>query len=272
MEICQILVDVHPEDAKAHTVYADYLYRDKKLKEARDEYALAIKTEKGKFSIWNQLMIIESEIRDYTSLETHSKEAMDLFPSQPLPLYFNGAAKMQLKKYKEAAEAFQEAREYVIDNVPLLTQVSASLGEAYHHLKEDEKSDKAFDEAVKLDPDNTTILNNYAYYLSLRKTKLDKAEKFAARANELNKNSPSYMDTYGWILYQQGKLSEAKVWLEKAIKGGGDKNSVILEHYGDICYKLNENDKAMEWWKKAKTYSKGNEGLDQKILSGKLIE
>jgi tetratricopeptide (TPR) repeat protein len=272
LELSEILVNVHPREARSHTIYGDFLYRDKKLKDARDQYAEALKYDKSKFAIWNQVMIIDSELHDTKALEAHSKEAMELFPSQPLPLYFAGAAQIQLKNYKGAIEPLLEAKEYVIDNNPLLTQIFASLGDAYNFLKDYENSDKAFEDALKLDPDNTTIMNNYSYYLSLRKTKLERAEKFAARANELEKTKYNYMDTYGWILFQEGKLDLAKEWIEKALKAGGERNGVILEHYGDILFKLNNPEKALEYWKKAKETGRGSENIDKKIAEKKLYE
>jgi tetratricopeptide (TPR) repeat protein len=272
MELCEILVNVHPSDAKAHTVYADFLERDNKLKEARDEYSIALKTEKGKFSIWSKVLWLDMELRDMTALEIHSNEAMDLFPSQPLPFYASGKAKIQLKKYKDAIPPLLEAKEYVVDNNSLLTQIFASLGDAYNYNKEFEKSDKAFDDALKLEPDNHNILNNYSYFLSLRKANLAKAEKYSERANELIKNNPQYMDTYGWILYQQNKLPEAKDWLEKALKAGAEGNGVVLEHYGDVLFKLNETGKALEYWKKAKDTGRGSEFLDKKLADKKLYE
>ena len=90
------------------------------------------------------------------------------------------------------------------------------------------------------------------------------------RSNELSPRSPSFADTYGWILYQEGKYDEAKIWLENAIDYGADKNGVILEHYGDILYQLDDFEEAKKQWMKAKQTKQGSEFLDQKINTGKL--
>jgi tetratricopeptide (TPR) repeat protein len=272
LELCEIVVNVHPEEPKAHAVYGDYLYRERKLKESRDQYLEVLAKDKSKFAIWDKLMMIDTEIYDFRALELHGQEASDLFPSHPLPLYYSGIAKIQLKKYKEGTEQLLEAKEYVIDDNTLLTQIYLQLGNAYNYLKEYEKSDKAFEDALKLDPDNTQVMNNYSYFLSNRKVNLDRAEKLSARSNELEKKNPQFMDTYSWILYQQNKLSEAREWAEKALANGGEKNGVILEHYGDILFKLNETEKAMTYWKKAKETGRYSENLDKKINEKKLYE
>ena len=76
------------------------------------------------------------------------------------------------------------------------------------------------------------------------------------------------MDTYGWILYQQGKYKEAEVWLSRAAKMGS--KSSILEHYGDVLYKLDRKDEALNYWIDAKKAGLNSESLDKKIAEKKL--
>jgi tetratricopeptide (TPR) repeat protein len=269
--LLSILLKLHPMLSDAHNINGDFLYRDKKIKEARDEYAYAVKLDKGKFSSWTQLMYLESELSTFDSLEIHSAEAIELFPNQSTPYYFNGVANIQLKKYDKAIQSLSDGIEFVNNNNPLLLQFYSNLGEAYNYIKNYEKSDKAFDNALKVDPDNTYILNNYAYYLSLRKITLEKAEKYSRRSNELAPNNRSYIDTYGWILYQLGKYKDAEDWLSRAAKMGA-KNAVILEHYGDVLYRLDKKDDALMYWKEAKSIGKASEWLDKKIIDKKLYE
>jgi len=92
------------------------------------------------------------------------------------------------------------------------------------------------------------------------------------KSNELEPKNASFEDTYAWILYGLKRYEEAKEWLEKAFENGGDKNDVILEHYGDVLYKLGEKEKAQEYWAKAKEAGTGSAFLEKKIKEKKLIE
>lgn len=267
-ELCDILLKLHPNSAEAHSINADFLIKDKKIKEARDEYEKAIKLDKSSYAIWNQLMSMEAELGDYKSLEAHSAEAMELFPNQSLPYFFNGISNSTLKNYKKAIESLNDGLEFVYNNNPLLSSFYSTLGDTYNATKEYDKSDKAYDDALKIDPDNAETLNNYAYFLSLRKEKLEKAEKFSRRCNELKPNNRSYLDTYGWILYQQGKYKEAEEWLARAVKIGS--KSAISEHYGDVLYKLDKKEEALKYWIDAKSSGQGSEELDKKIADKKL--
>ena len=267
-DLCNIALKLHPTSAGTHSIYADFLYRDKKLKEADTEYEASIKIDKNNFEVWRQIMIIESELGEYSSLESHSHEAMDLFPNQPISYFLNGISNITLKNYTKAIESLNDGIEFVYNNNPLLLDFYSNLGDSYNAIKEYEKSDKAFDDALKINPDDAQTLNNYAYYLSLRKEKLDKAEKFSKRSNELAPNVRSYIDTYGWILYQQGKYKEAEEWLNRAVKMGP--KSAIDEHYGDVLYKLDRKEEALKYWIDAKNAGGGSEFLDKKIAEKKL--
>ncbi len=274
-ELNKILIKTHPEEAKAYTIYADFLYRDKKLEGARDNFLKAIEYDNSKFAIWSQLVLIESELQDNVSLLRDSKAALELFPNQPIFYFFYGAISLQNKNYTEAIEYLDIGKDYASENPPLLAQFYANLGDAYNASKQHQKSDDAYEKALKIEPKNIYVLNNYSYYLSLREEKLERAEELSALCNEIEPDQFNYQDTYAWILYKQGKYIQAKDWLEKAVKLGGDKNAVILEHLGDTYAQLKDLTKALEFWNKAKSIGisgETSEFLDKKIADKKLYE
>lgn len=270
--LCKIITTVHADDAKAFAMYADFLYRDKKLDEARSNYRKAIALDKEKYAIWNQLLIIESELNDFAAMEKESKEAMELFPNQALTYFFNGVSNVQLKNYKEAVEALTEGKEFVYENPLLLAQFYATIGDSQNQLKKYDESDAAYDKALELDPSNSYVLNNYAYYLSLRNKDLEKAEEMSKKSNKLVPNNNSYQDTYGWILYQMKKYDDAKTWIGKAIENGGKSNGTLFEHYGDVLYQLGNKEEALKYWIDAKKFGGTTDLIDKKIEDKKLYE
>ncbi len=269
LELSEILIKTHPKDAKGNAIYADFLILAGNIKGASKYYYLAAANETIDFRVWGQLLFADSELRQYDSLEHHSAIAMELFPNQPTTYFFNGIANMQLRNHKKAAQSLKDGLEFVVDNKALMMDFYSNMGDAYFYLKDYPKSDKAFDDALKINADNTYVLNNYAYYLSLRKENLDKAEKLSKKTNELTPNNRNYMDTYGWILYQQKKYKEAEEWLSAAAKIGPPKAD-ILEHYGDVLYKLDKTEEALTQWGLAKQAGGNSENLLTKIRTRKL--
>lgn len=271
-ELCKIIIAIHPNEAKSFAIYGDFLFRDKKYDQARTQYRKSIALDKEKYALWNQLLVIESELNDYTAMQGESKEAMELFPNQPLPYFFNGISEYQLKNYSTVVTVLTEGKEFIFDNNLLLAQFYGTIGDAQNQLKNHAESDVAFEKALEYDPTNVSVLNNYAYFLSLRNTNLNKAESMSKKCNDLQPNSSSYQDTYGWILYQMKKYDDAKVWLGKALESGGKNNSTLLEHFGDILYQLGDVESALENWTRAKKQGGKSSLLDKKIAEKKLYE
>lgn len=123
----------------------------------------------------------------------------------------------------------------------------------------------------KINPADPVLLNNYAYYLSERNLRLDEARQMIEQALKVMPDNPSFLDTYGWVLYKQNNIAEALKWLEKAAEKS-PANGTILEHLGDAYYKNGQTGKALEYWMKAKNYGNDNEILNKKITEKKLIE
>jgi len=269
--LCRILVETHPDEAKAFSIYGDFLSRERKPEEARSMYRKALALDKSRYAIWNEVLLINSQLNDLESQLNDSKQAIELFPTQPTPYFFLGIAQSQKKQYQDAVTNLQTGAAFVVDNTALLIQFYSALGDAYNGLKEYERSDGYFDRALNLDPDNAYVLNNYSYFLSLRGEKLEKAEQMSRKANRLEPDNASYQDTYAWVLYRKGNFDEAKTWMEKAL-AKDPANGTLLEHMGDILFRLGRVEEAVTHWKNAKAKGGGSELLDKKINDKKLYE
>lgn len=272
LELTKILVETHPDEARSHAIYGDYLLRERNLEDAISHYAKAIELDKNAFGVWNQLVLTLTDLKQYDELYRTTLSAIELFPTQPVFYLFNGIAAIQKKQYKEAIDVINNGLKLVVDNNALLELFYSNLGDAYYQMGLHAASDSAYDKTLQINPENAYVLNNYSYYLSIRKQKLEKAEKMSKKANELDPDNSAFQDTYGWILYGIGRFEDAKVWMEKAIESGGNGNGVILEHYGDVLFQLGEKEKAMEQWQKAKESGRHSPQLPEKIIEKKIIE
>lgn len=264
-ELSKLLTEAHPNEAKAFAIYGDFLYQDKQNEAAMAAYKKTIALDKKVFAVWQNLMFIEVDMNDYKSLLQTSNEALDLFPSQQLVHYLNAIAKSQLKDFEGAIISYKNALDLGVGNTETEAQLLAGMGDAYHSLNKHEESDNAYDKALKLKPDEPYVLNNYAYYLSLRNEKLEKALEMSARSNQLLKDNSSFLDTYAWILFRLARYTEALEWINKAVAAGGSKSATIIEHKGDIFFKLGKVQEAVIEWKNAAAISEPSDLLKKKI-------
>ena len=178
--------------------------------------------------------------------------------------YYLGMAYHEKREADEALNVFRKGVAQINDKTDkaLASDLYAILGDMYHEKRMDQLAYAAYDSALVYKADNIGALNNYAYYLSLERKNLDKAEEMSYKTVQAEPANSTYLDTYAWILFEKGKYAEAKIYIEQAMQNGGDKNSVEVEHCGDIYWMNGEKEKALEYWKKAK------ELAEQKPIEG----
>ncbi len=270
LELAAATVKAHPREAKAYAVAGDIQTLTEHKREARDNYLKALRLDNSKFQIWQQVVLIDAELSQTDSLLLHTDRALELFPNQAALWFYNGVGHLLKKQPLKATKALEHGRKLTLDNAELLAQFDAQLGDAYHELKDYAKSDAAYESALVAEPDNVQALNNYSYFLALRGQKLDKAKEYAAKAVKLSPGADTYLDTYAWVLYKMKDYAGARTALEKALTTS--KDAAVIEHYGDVLWQLNDHERAVTEWQRARKAGTGSELLDRKIKERKLIE
>ncbi|GAB4011610.1 tetratricopeptide repeat protein [Spirosoma migulaei] len=270
--MAQNLAKSSPNDPKTQIMLADLLMQQGKKTEARDAYAKAARLDGSVYEVWGALLQLDGELNQVDSLLAHSEKALEVFPTQGLFWYSNGTANLFKRKYQQAVDALEESRKLLAttSNSDLKKQIDAQLGDAYNGIGDHAKSDESYEAVLKLDPINDHVLNNYSYFLSLRKENLPRAIQLAQKLVERNPTNATYLDTYAWVLYVSKDYTKAKQYLEKALADPANVSGTIIEHYGDVLFQLGQPDKAIEQWKQAKTKGNASPDLEKKIATGKL--
>jgi len=270
--LSKLLVQTHPNSYQPYLIYADLLYFDKQYSKAKEQYIIVLEKNKRIKEVWSQLLFIYAEENNFDEILVLSQEALSYFSTDPVIYYFNGIANRKFKNNKEAVLSLEMGLEFVFGNDALLLEFYSALGDLYFSLKEYKKSDEHYEKALAIDAENLLVLNNYSYYLSLRKENLEKAKQMSSLCNSKEQNNSTYQDTYAWILYQMKDFVNAKIWIDKAIENGGSESPVIIEHLGDILYMLGDIDRALEEWIRASKIGEGSKLLKKKIEDRKLYE
>ena len=252
---------------------SDILNEQNAYEQARIEYLKAIALNNTKYLVWSQLLRIDAILKDYTNLEIDCKKALEIFPSQVEIYYFQSVAYSALKKYQDCIDVVSSALNLLTgseESKNIELDLYMNRAEAYYRLQQFKKSDDDFDKILLIDPKNAIALNNYAYYLSVRNEKLEKAAEMSKRSLDLDPKSSTSMDTYGWILFRMGNYVEAEVYIKKALLG--DNSAEVLEHYADVLFKLQRVEEAVDYWKKSKKAGSENPNIDKMISEKRIIE
>lgn len=272
LELFSILEKQYAEQENIHILGGDlYLTLGKKT-EAQKQYLSAIRYGSTTFEVWQNLLYLETQLEQWDNVITHSEQALEYHPNQSMIYYFNGIGNLRRKKNKEAAMAFEQAKKLAVSNPVMISELNGLLGDAYNASKEYDKSDKAYDDALAYNGNNDAILNNYSYYLALRKANLEKAEKMSAQLIKNNPDNATYLDTYAWVLFVREKYKDARKVMEKAL-GTGLASATHFEHYGDILFKLGDVENAVKQWEKARNMlTTSSETLNKKIANRRIYE
>ena len=232
-----------------------------------------------------QLLSYAIQDNDLDKVIQIATSALEYHPDALEFYYYCGIAHYQKEETDKALDVFTRGVRQINEksDKQIASDFYAILGDIYHQKGRPEESYAAYDSSLVYNPDNIGTLNNYAYFLSIDKKQLDKAEEMSYRTVKAEPENKTYLDTYAWILFEKGRYTEARIYIEQALRNGGDKSRVIVEHCGDIYYMLGEKDKALAYWEKADAMEETEEGetppteeeikrLKQKIKLKKYIE
>lgn len=231
------------------------------------QYLLTKKMEKEAVPVLHQILKLDPEnkparlqllsyaIRDNNLDEVIqiAKPALEYNPESLEFYYYLGIAHHQKGEDDEALDVFTRGVKQINEKSDkgIASDFYAILGDLYHSKEMHAEAYAAYDSSLVYNPDNIATLNNYAYFLSVERKNLDKAEEMSYRTVKAEPNNETYLDTYAWILFEKGRYTEARIYIEQALRNKGDKSRTIVEHAGDIYYMSGEKGKALEYWKKA---------------------
>lgn len=270
--LIRILLKMYPDNMKVRSLYSDILVKDKLYKEAQVELILITEKSPKQFVVWEQLLFVDNQLTDFPALYQHSVQMIEYYPNKSIAYFFAGLAGYQTKKYKSSVDYLELGIDLSFEDTVLQAQFYTILGDGYHRLRKDEKSDDAYEQAIRLNPTNYYVHNNYAYYLSVRKTKLERAKALMQDCIKQHPKNGTYLDTFAWVLYQKREYKLALEIIERAYVNGGRKSAVITEHFGDILFVNNKKSEAVLKWKEAQSIGMGSSLLDKKIIEENLFE
>ena len=268
------LAKQHPANPAVQSFYGSILQEFGKGLEAAEQFKKVVELEPGKFDPWRQLLSAYLAPQDADSLVVWSAKAAKLFPTQALVHFFSGVGQNYKKNYSAAIRDINRAIDLQPEeNEELLADMYTSLGDAYNSAGQFKESDSAYEKGLKLNPKNATVLNNYAYYLSVRGVRLNDAEKMSRQSLVIRPGEGTFLDTYGWILYKQGKYNDALDYIQQAVDAAGERaDGTLYDHLGDAQWRTGAKDKAVESWKRARELKADNPLLEKKISERKLYE
>ncbi len=192
LQLCNILDEVHPEQAKVQSIAGDLYYYSNRKQEARKYYEKTLELDETVYLVWEQLLYSQRDLGDHKAMLKTSEEAMDVFPNQGAIYYLNGYAAGAEGDYADALTSLQQAAMMSSRNLPLNLDVKARMGWTYTKMKKYDKALSQLETAVK----------------------------------KSNGNHPVALENLGDLLFLQGKTKAAVDNWKEALKIFGTKASL----------------------------------------------
>ena len=271
----QSMFEQHPNNTRINMMYGDVLLLQEDKKGAMEQFEIYTKDNPADPAGYEQMLrIVLPDTQALEKVVEITLTGIEHIPTAPQFYFYLGLAKFQQKKYGEALSIYEQGLANAEFQSPVIeSDFYGQIGDIHHFLKNNNIAFENYEKALKLNPQNLPVLNNYSYYLSLERKSLDKAEQMSGITIKAEPTNPTYLDTYGWILFEQGAYTMAKIYIEKAIEyGKEDLTAEVLEHYGDVLAVTGEKEKAVEQWKKAKELGSGSKTLNKKIKRKEYIK
>ena len=225
----------------------------------------------------NQLLSYSIEENNDQEILRLCKTAVDYASENIVYYYYLGVAYIKNNQFDKAIDANRKglSKAKPDTNIDIIYNMHAILGDSYHKMGNNKMAFEEYDSCLLIKPEDPLVLNNYAYYLALEKKQLDKALNMSAKAIEKEKDNPTYLDTYAWVLFQLERYQEAKEVIDKVLEITQEPtkdDATLIEHAGDIYFKSGDKQQAIQFWKQAANLTQPSKKLEKKIKKKKFIE
>jgi len=265
-------VAVHPTEAKAWAMYADFLNAEDRTEEAVVMWKKSLEYDNSRFLIWDMVMNALYDNQQPDSLLKYASEAAVLFPEQSMTWFYRGAAEADLGKYPEAVASLETALDLNIAKSEVKTKVWFLLAECYMMTGQDDRSDQMYDKLLSENSTNVVAMNSWAYALALHNRNIEKARQLINSAIQENQDNVDFQHTNGLVYFREGNFVKATEAYKRALQLGGEKEGALLEHYADALYFLGDINEALRYWQMAREMGGTSKLIDRKISDKKYYE
>lgn len=257
--------DNEPEYGPAQLLAAEFFQQRDEIGKALEKLRIATSLMPGQPDAWRMRMQLHFSKDEYEEVISIADSANSNAPDDAFIQFFAGASYMLTDQPEEARTWFEDA---VLSpaNRNFRSVIHGALGDVLQDLDKWEEARDSYESALRLDRNNHTAMNNYAYFMSLREENLDYALELAERAVSHEPQNAAYLDTIGWVYFKLGEYENARRYIQRSVDTG-EASAEVYEHLGDVYEALGDNENAVKWWNKALEEDSDRDYLNERIDS-----
>lgn len=216
-DMFQALEEVNPGEARIHMLYGEFKSLQGLHNEAAEQFSYSIDLDPTARDTWSDLIQTLLDTKDSDRLLDVCRRGLDHFPGD---LQFITIGSMAIAEKDDFPGALR-----LLDSIGDFSEFQPKAESELHRIRGDylermglrDSSYAEYEKAIAADAGNYMAMNNAAYFMSLDSINLDKAKLYASLATESEPNSPTYIDTYAWVMFRRGEYEEAKTLIDRAL-------------------------------------------------------
>ena len=262
-EVLLAFSDNEPDYGPAQLLAAEFFLQREENEKALEKLRIATNLMPGQPDAWRQRMQLHFTQEQYNDVISIADSANSNAPDDAFIQFFAGASYMLTEQPEKARTWFEEAT-LSPANRNFRSVIHGALGDVLQDLDKWNEARQAYETALRLDRNNHTALNNFAYFMSLREENLDLALELAEQAVSLEPQNAAYLDTIGWVHYKLGNYEQARIYIQKSVDTG-EASAEVYEHLGDVYQALEDYENAVKWWNKALEEDSDRDYLNERI-------
>ena len=269
-KVMETMTEKYPQDSTVLQMAGVYYWTTERRDISKKHFRQNAENNPGSIMATADFVEFLMYAEDWKALSEEGRRAFERFPRETTFLEMASVGDYNLQEFDKVLEICDKVLEVAPNDSSKTLRAWSTIGDIWHQKGDSKKSYKAYEKALKINPDYVYVLNNYAYYLSQEGRKLKKAYTMSKKTVEAEPDNSTYLDTFGWILYLQGKPLEAKPFFKHAMLYGGKESPVVMDHYAEVLYALKEYDLAFVYWNMALQKNNGDiPDLEEKVAARK---
>jgi tetratricopeptide (TPR) repeat protein len=218
----------------------------KNIKGAIENYGKVAEASAYKSQALQRTVFLYLEQGDFSAVRNLVAKMTVSDSSEEGEFQFLAAVHGRMQEYRKAIEIASRG----LKKYPNSAELASVIAGWREFTESREVAIAAMEAVLKKHPKHASALNYVAYSLAETGKRFSDALVAAKKAVELEPKSGFYMDTLGWVYFKLGKLSEADLYLERALTLEHEE-PVILEHLGEVSFAKKDFARALKTFESA---------------------
>lgn len=231
--LLDLTVKHHPDNPKGWSMYADFLVREQKYREALELFIKVTEIDSTRYLVWEQLLMCADAINDFTLLAKEGTRGVEQFPDQAMLYLYYGKGLLYTGQIGEAEKILSRGYLFTGFNDTLSQRFLQTMGNAALYAQDYSKAEEHFSKGMKKGSPTSWFLSDYMRFMVISGKK-EKVQSVLEASAVKPQNDPWKQLLLLWHQESSGKTAEIKEGVE-ALLTNFSNHFYVMESAGALC-------------------------------------